>query len=171
MKTQRIKPLLFFRLSSVLQAVGYGLLTYFLIFRLIAQQDVFLTYLLNMVLIVLMLFLDSLAHRFAARKAQDVRTVYASMGNVMRAVFLLGQGFTRTGLYIFYIAALVFSRADIIRPGLLPFDLGAFFTSIEYGIILLFAFDKFRALLQKDRHWFEQTLRIDQDINKKERNT
>jgi len=156
-----MKPLLFFRLSSVLQAIGYGALTYFVIYRLIAQEDVFLTYLLNIAAIILMLTLDTLAHRFAARKAQDIRHVYARMGPVLRAAFLLGQGFTRTGLYIFYIAALVLSRMEILRPELLPLDLGEFFISIEYGIILLFAFDKFRDLLSKDRQWFEEKLGLD----------
>lgn len=153
-----IKPIVFFRLSSVLQAAGYGVITYFVIFRLIAQGDLLLTYLLNIAAIVVMLYLDGLAHRFAARRADDIRLAYLHMGAALRAAFLLGIGFTRTGMYIFYIAALVLSRFQALRPDIIPFALGDFFTSIEYGIILLFAFDTLRGLFAKDRQWFDDKL-------------
>ena len=154
----QIKPILFFRLSSVIQAIGYGAITYFVIYRLIAGEDMLLTYLLNIAAIVIMLYLDGVAHRFAARKAHDIRKAYADMGAFLKAIFLLGQGFTRTGMYMFYIVALVLSRFEILRPGLIPFDLGDFFISIEYGIILLFAFDTLKGLFVKDKRWFDEKL-------------
>ena len=63
-----------FRLSSVLFAFLYGAGAYFLIYRLIAKGDVFWTYLLNIVYIVIMLLLDYAAHQFAVRKADVLRT-------------------------------------------------------------------------------------------------
>jgi len=153
-----IKPILFFRLSSVIQALGYGVITYFVIYRLIARGDVFLTYLLNIAAIIIMLYLDGVAHRFAARRAHDIRQAYADMGVFLRAAFLLGLGFTRTGMYIFYIMALVLSRIQILRPDLMPLELGDFFISIEYGIILLFAFDTLKGLFVKDKQWFDEKL-------------
>lgn len=157
----RIKPLLFFRLSSIVQAIGYGVITYFVIYRLIAKEDVFLTYLLNIVAIILMLFVDSVAHRFAEKKAHDIRKVYAGMGKVLRAVFLLGQGFTRSAMYLFYLVVLVLSRMEEMKPGIMPLRLGGFFASIEYGILLLFAFDTLKELLVTDKQWFSETLRPD----------
>jgi hypothetical protein len=143
------------------QAVGYGIITYFVIYRLIAKEDMLLTYLLNIAAIVIMLFLDNAAHRFAAKKANEIRRVYAGMGVVLKAVFLLGQGFTRTAMYMFYIVALVLSKIEALSPDLMPFELGDFFVSIEYGIILLFAFDTFRELLKTDKKWFEEKLGLD----------
>lgn len=156
-----MKPMLFFRLSSIIQAIGYGAITYFVIYRLIAREDVLLTYLLNIITIILMLHIDNIAHRFAARRADDIRTAYAEMGILLRIAFLLGQGFIRTAMYIFYIVALVLSRMEILRPDLMPFELGSFFTSIEYGIILLFAFDTLKRLLGADKQWFEENLKLE----------
>jgi len=153
-----IKPIIFFRLSSVIQAIGYGVITYFVIYRLIAKEDVLLTYLLNIAAIVIMLYLDGLAHRFAARRAPDIRYAYAEMGGFLKAAFLMGIGFTRTGMYMFYIVALVLSRVEMLRPDLMPFELGSFFVSIEYGIILLFAFDTLKGLFAKDKRWLDEKL-------------
>ena len=154
----QFKPILFFRLSSVLQAIGYGVITYFVIYRLIAQENVLLTYMLNILAIVIMLYLDGVAHRFAARRADDIRHAYETMKLPFKAAFLLGIGFTRTGMYMFYIVALVLSRVEILRPDLIPFALGDFFISIEYGIILLFAFDTLKNLLMRDKQWFDEKL-------------
>ena len=157
-KVLKFKAMLFFRLSTILQAVGYGVITYYLIYRLIARGDALVTYLLNILVIIIMLYIDGLAHKFAAKKAHDIREVYASMGIVLRALFLLGQGFTRTALYLFYICVLVLSRVRILRPELIPFEIGSFFISIEFGIILLFAVDKLKELLIKDKKWFDKNL-------------
>jgi len=156
----QLKPIVFFRLSSVLQAAGYGAITYFVIYQLIAAGDVLLTYLLNIVAIVIMLYLDGVAHRFAARRADDLREIFPNMPPLLKAVFLLGLGFTRTGMYIFYIVALVLSRVELLRPDLIPFSLGGFFVSIEYGIILLFAFDTLKQLFTKDKQWFDEKLKL-----------
>jgi hypothetical protein len=165
----RIKPLLFFRLSSVIQAIGYRAITYFVIYRLAAKEDVLLTYLLNIAAIILMLYIDGVAHRFAAKRANEIHRVYSRMGTALKAVFLLGQGFTRTAMYLFYIVVLVLSRIEALRPGIIPFELGDFFTSIEYGIILLFAFDTLKELFVKDKLWFKENLKIEsQTENDKE---
>ncbi|MCL1794019.1 MAG: hypothetical protein FWG34_09125 [Oscillospiraceae bacterium] len=157
-KIFRITPTLFFRLSTLIQAAGYGIITYFVIYRLIAKENALLTYLLNIAAIIAMLVIDGVAHRFAAKKAHDIRKTYADMGAVLRAVFVMGQGFTRTAMYLFYLVALVFSRVEILKPDLMPFDLGDFFVSIEYGVIVLFAFDTLKELLIKDKRWFEDHL-------------
>jgi len=137
-------------------AIGYGLLTYFVFYRLIAREDVLLTYLLNIISIITILHLDKIAHRFAERKARVIREEFTVSSPIVKAVFLLGQGFTRTALYFFYIVVLVLSRVEILRPDLIPFKLGDFFLSIEYGILLLFAFDQLMLLLTADMKWFRK---------------
>jgi len=152
--------MLFFRLSNVVQATGYGLFVYFVIYRVIAREDVFLTYLLNIALIILALFLDTLAHRFALKRASDIREMYEGMNVVSKAVYLLGQGFIRTSMYMFYIVVLVLSRVAILRPELIPFGLQGFILSIEYGIILLIVFDKLKGLLIEDKRWFQKMMGV-----------
>jgi len=154
----RNKSILFFRLSNPIQAAGYGLVVYFVIYRIIAREDVFLTYLFNIVLIILVLYLDTLAHGFASRRAKDIREMYASMGSVSKAIYLLGQGFMRSSMYVFYIVVLVASRVAILRPEFIPLELRGFILSIEYGIILLIVFDKLKELLVKDKKWFQEIL-------------
>ena len=156
----RFRTMLFYRLSPVIQAIGFGLIAYFVIYRLAAQGDVLLTYLLNLIFIAIALQLDGIAHRFAARRADDIRSMYSDMGAVQKAIFLSGQGFLRTAMYIFYIVVIVLANINTLRPGLLPFDLGGFFSSIEYGIILLFAVDRLKELLAVDKVWFDENLRL-----------
>jgi len=152
--------MLFFRLSNVVQATGYGLIVYFVIYRIIAQEDVFLTYLLNIALIILVLVLDTIAHGFAARRVSDIREMYAGMGAVSKSIYLLSQGFMRTSMYMFYIVVLVLSRVAILRPEFMPLELRDFVHSIEYGIILLIIFDKLKDLLAADKRWFQKMLGV-----------
>ena len=154
------KSMLFFRLSNIVQATGYGLIVYFVIYRLIAGEDVFLTYLLKIALIILVLYIDALAHSFASKRIDDIRVMYAEMNAVSRAVYLLGQGFMRTSMYVFYIVILILSRVSILRPDVFPFELGGFIHSIEYGIILLIVFDKLKGLLIADKQWFHKMLGV-----------
>ncbi|MCL2836472.1 MAG: hypothetical protein FWE00_07060 [Defluviitaleaceae bacterium] len=155
----RNKTMLFFQISSVLFAILYGLFAYFLIYRLIARGDVFWTYLLNIVYIAAVLLLDNAAHRFAAKKANTIRhMLYRDMGPISRNIYILTQGFCRTGMYMFYIAVLILSRVTILRPELIHVELRDFFVSLEYGLILLIVFDKLRELMMKDREWFKENL-------------
>jgi len=151
-----IRSILFFRLSNILQAIGYGIAVYFAIYRLIAQENIFLTYLLNIVLIIIVLYLDSVAHSFASRRKNDVREMYGIMNPVLKGIYLISQGFMRTSMYMFYIVILVLSRIAILRPDLIPFGLSGFIHSIEYGIILLIVFDKLKDLLDKDKKWYQK---------------
>ena len=153
-----VKSILFFRLSSVIQALGYGALTYFVVYRLIAKEDAFITYLANIILIFIILTLDGTARRFASKRERDIQTFYAEMGVVHKAIYQLSQGFVRTSLYMFYIAALILSGVNALKPELMPYGLGNFFSSIEYGIILLFAFDTLLNLFAKDKKWIVKNL-------------
>ena len=154
------KVMIFFRFSSIVQAVGYGLATYFLIYRLIARGDVLITYLLNLVFIIIALNLDKVARKFANRRASDIRIMYSEMGIVHKAIYLLSQGFFKTALYYFYIAVLVIAQVTIARPNILPVELSGFFTSIEYGILLLFAIDRLKEMLVSDKQWIADNLKM-----------
>ena len=162
MSNRQSKSIFFLRLSSIIQAIGYGVLTYFVVYRLIAGEDAFITYLVNILLIIVMLTCDRLARRFAEKRESDIRTMYAEMGVISKAVYQFSQGFIRTSLYMFYIVALILSGVNSLKPALMPYDLGNFFSSIEYGVILLFAFDTLIGLLEKDKKWIIMNLGIGQ---------
>ena len=152
------KHILVLRLSSVIQAIGYGLVTYFVIYRLIAKGDLFWTYLLNIIFIVIGLSIDRIARRFATNKAPQIREMYSEMGIFLKAVYILSQGFIRTAMYLFYAAVMIFSGVATFRPNLIPFGLVDFFLSIEYGLILLLVFDNLRGLFISDRQWLKDNL-------------
>ena len=144
-----------FRLSPVIFAIMYGIVAYFVIYRLIAKGDIFLTYLLNMVYICLVLWLDNKAHKYAERRNDDIKNaLYVHMGPASRAMFMLTQGFYLTAMYIFYIVMLILSQVTMIKPDLFPSELGSFFTSLEYGLILVVVFDRLNELLKTDKKWF-----------------
>ena len=153
--------LLAFRLSPILFAAFYGAGAYFLIYRLIARGDIFWTYTLNIVYIIIVLFLDYKARRFAERRSDELRSaLYTEMSPISSILFMLTQGFNLTAMYIFYIVILVLSQVTTFKPDLIPLELGDFFTSLEYGIILLVVFDRLRELLIMDINWFEENLAL-----------
>jgi hypothetical protein len=148
----------------------YGAIAYFLIYRLIARGDVFLTYVFNVVYIILILSLDYAAHKFAERKSDVIKNVvYNEMGAVSRFLFMFTQGSNLTAIYIFYITILILSQVTIFRPDLFPHELGNFFTSLEYGIILLVVFDRLKDLVKLDKIWFLKYLapNLSEKTNKK----
>jgi len=154
------KAIFVFRLSSFIQALGYGAVTYFVIYRFIAKGDLFWTYVLNIVFIIIGLSLDGIARRYATRNAPLIKEMYASMGFVLKAIYIISQGFLRTSMYIFYAAVLIFSSISTLRPHLIPFGLGEFFLSIEYGILLLFVVDNLKALFKSDKQWLKDNLGV-----------
>jgi len=146
---------LVYQIASLLHAIAYGLVAYFVIYQLFANGDVLLTYLFNFIFIMLGLFLDNKARKFAMRKTQLIREMYAKMGSAKKVMYVFSQGFFITAMYIFYVAALILSQVATLSPDFLPFDLGSFFISIEYGIILLVVLDKLKELATKDVQWLK----------------
>jgi len=136
-----------YALYAVIMAVIYGLVTYFGIFARGTDGFMLRTYIWNLVLITAVLLVDrqyiaKLKKRAAKRRASNVKA------KVMHFVSF------KASLYLFYMFALIASRlmllmeigevntADSFRSYLL---------SIEYGLILLVAADKFIAQFIADK--------------------
>ena len=66
-------------------------------------------------------------------------------------------------MYQFYMVATILSVVTRLRPEFLPVELGNFFSSIEYGILLLLVFDNIKVLLEKDSKWFRQHIGFDKN--------
>ena len=152
------KSILVLRLSSFIQAIGYGLVAYFIIYRLIANGDLFCTYFLNIIFIILGLSIDRIARRYATSKAPVIREMFSEMGIVLKIIYIFSQGFLRTAMYMFYAAVMIFAGVATFRPNLIPYRLGDFFLSIEYGLILLLVFDNLRGLFSTDKQWLKENL-------------
>ena len=152
------KSILVFRLSSFIQSIGYGLVVYFVIYQSIAKRDLFWTYLLNIVFIIMGLTIDRVARSYASKKAPVIREMFSKMGIVLKITYILSQGFLRTAMYMFYAAVMIFSGVATFRPNLIPYEIGDFFLSIEYGLILLLVFDNLRGLFSTDKQWLKENL-------------
>ena len=155
-----------YRLSSFLHVICFGLVAYFVIYRLIAREDELITYLLNIVMIISGLYLDKAARRFAKKSEPILRnelfeaqkTLFVRVSKIM---YTFSQVFFRTTMYQFYMVATILSVVARLRPEFLPVELGNFFSSVEYGILLLLVFDNIKVLLEKDGKWFRQHIGLD----------
>jgi len=146
------------RISALMHTITYGTVAYFVIYRLIAEKNYLITYLLNILLIIIMLFCDDKAHRYAERKTTEIREVFAEMNIALKIFFVFSIGFVKTGMYIFYMIGLIISKIAELEPNLVPFGLGYFFKSIEYGLILLFVLDNLKELTKKDAQWLKKNV-------------
>jgi len=160
------KTMVFYRLSSFLHVICFGLFAYFVIYKLIAREDELITYLLNIVVIISGLYLDKAARRFAKKSEQILRNELFEgqktlFGKIAKTMYTFSQVFFRTTMYQFYMVATILSVVTRLRPEFLPPELGNFFASVEYGILLLLVFDNIKILLEKDGIWFRQHIGLD----------
>ena len=160
------KIMIIYRISSLLRVIIYGLFVYFVIYLFIARENILLTYLLNIVMIILGLHLDKVARRFADKSAPTIRKeLFSERGTVFariaRVLYTVSLGFFRTTMYQFYMIATVLAVVTTHLYDFLPFELSNFFSSIEYGILLLLVFDNIKVLTAKDSTWFRQHIGLD----------
>jgi len=160
------KVMIGYRISAILHVVIFGLFAYFVIYRLIAREDELLTYLLSVVIIIAGLYLDKLGRRFAKKSERIIRkelfvTQKTLWGKAAKAMYTFSLVFIRTTMYRFYMVATILSVVTRLKPEFLPFELGGFFSSIEYGILLLLVFDNIKVLTEKDNIWFKQHIGLD----------
>jgi len=132
----------------------------------IAREDELITYLLNIIIIISGLYLDKAARRFAKKSEHILRNALFTeqktfIEKVAKLLYTFSQVFFRTTMYQFYMVATILSVVTRLRPGFLPDELGNWFTSIEYGILLLLVFDNIKILIEKDNKWFKQHIGLD----------
>jgi len=128
-------------------AVTYGMVTYFGIFARGTDGFMLRTYIWNLVLIVLVLltdrvYLSKLKKNAEKRKAANKKT---------RVLHFISF---KASLYLFYMFALIASRLMLILdPAEMAvlYNFREYILSIEYGLILLVAADKFIDQFAKDK--------------------
>ena len=141
---------------AVIMAVIYGMVTYFGIFARGTEGFALRTYIWNLVLITVVLIVDrrylaKLKRNAAKRKAENRRA------KVLHFVSF------KASLYLFYMFALSASRLMLLLDfETLPWEVESLYhfrsylLSIEYGLILLVAADKFIDQFLKDKKLMRQ---------------
>jgi len=132
-------------------AVMYGLFTYFGVFARGVEGFALRTYIWNIVLITLVLLVDRL-YLVRLKKRADIRKLANRKSKVIHFISF------KASLYLFYMFALTVSRLLLLLDfETLRWEVEALYRfrsyllSIEYGLILLVAADKFINQFIKDK--------------------
>lgn len=134
-------------LYAIFATTVYGCISYFSIYKQFAGLSLLYTYVGNMVMIILSLTLDSIIHGVLQSK-----DFVLTKKNYRFARFMYMDSYVsfRTTVYLFYIIILVVSQVLSFIPTPVNEDIEKFTTTIEYGIILVIAFDALIASVFKD---------------------
>ena len=136
-----------YTLYAVIMAAIYGLFTYFGIFARGADGFALRTYIWNLALITLVLFVDRL-YFSKLKKNAEKRKAANRKSKVLHFVSF------KASLYLFYMFALTASRLMLLLDvGEMEaaYSFRNYLLSIEYGLILLVAADKFIDQFVKDK--------------------
>lgn len=129
----------------VLAAILYGIFSYTIIYQRMANENIFHSYLYNVIFILIAIIADKLARVMLAKLKQ--KPLNSKFGAIVRQI-LYAADFEllslKSGLYLFYMATLIFSKIIALDPPFeVPYTVYRFITFVEYGLVLLVAFDKF----------------------------
>ena len=132
---------------AILGAVTYGYVAYAFIYLQLAGGSMLYAYLWNMAFIIAMLILDKIIHS----KMQS-RDFLITKKSRLFWLWMHVENFVsfKSTIYLFYIFILVISRVSTINPKLISADFRNFVLSIEYGLVLVVAFDKLTEHIFKD---------------------
>jgi len=141
---------LVFILETIVTALVFGLVTYFIIYERLADGHRLTAYIYNLALIAIILILDKVTDTIMMTDG-FLKKDYGVIRNFLsRVLFVTHFVSFKTALYLFYIVMLIMSRISILEPDIIDrYQLG-FIYSVEYGIVLLIPLDKFIDLITKD---------------------
>jgi len=143
----RSSQLLVYLLYSFIVAVLYGVFTFFIVYRSLADEIILHAYLWNIVFIVILLILDKIANGILLSKELEINEHTYFVAMLIHTFSFISF---KTVLYLFYTFILIASRVSLLQPSLFSESFHNFILSIEYCLILLVAFDKFIEHLMKD---------------------
>ena len=144
---KNIRTIIIYVAFAILMAVVYGYAAFTAIFMNLADGSMLHAYLWNIIFIIILLVYDKIAQT----RMQSPKFVITKR-NYFIALWMHIENYIsfKTTLYIFYIFILIASRVTTIDPTLVSEDFRNFVLSIEYGLILVIAFDKLVEHLFKD---------------------
>jgi len=146
-KHSKTTQMLAYIFHALFVAVIYGLFSFFVIYRLMAGQDVLYAYLWNIGFIIVFLVFDKVVHDVLLSKELIITKKNYFIATMVHTASFISF---KTVLYLFYTFILIISRVSMLQPEILNDMYRNFVLSIEYCLILLVAFDKFLEHLLKD---------------------
>ena len=134
-----------YTLYAIIMAAIYGLFTYFGVFARGAEGFALRTYIWNLILIAIVLLVDRLYLAKLKRRAAKKQT--GAKPKILHFISF------KASLYLFYMFALTASRLMLLLEldTLELYSFRSYLLSIEYGLILLVAADKFIDQFIKDK--------------------
>ncbi|MCL2838591.1 MAG: hypothetical protein FWE04_05965 [Oscillospiraceae bacterium] len=132
---------------AIIMAAIYGLITYFGIFARGTEGFALRMYIWNLGLIIIVLLIDKIYLTKLKKKAEKRKTE----NKRYKALYFVSF---KASLYLFYIFALTASRLMMLLDSgyaLADYSFRSYLLSIEYGLILLVAVDKFIDQFVKDK--------------------
>ena len=144
---RRFFQIIGYMIIALITSVAYGLSAYILIYRDLAGGSILHAYLWNMVFIIVVLSIDKLIYlKMQSKEFTITRKNYL----IARWTYFESLISFKTTVYLFYIFILVASQIATIDPTFASEDFRNFILSIEYGLLLVIAFDSLIGHLFKD---------------------
>ena len=134
-------------LYALFSTAVYGLVTYYLIYKQLAEFSLVYTYIANMLVIILSLTLENIM--YGALQSKDFEITKKNY-RFARYMYMDSYISVRTTVYLFYIIILVVSQILSFSPTSTNEDFMNFILTVEYGIILVIAFDTLIGAIFKD---------------------
>lgn len=142
------------RILYILQSAGLGFcyffLSYHLVFKNLAEEDVFLATIWNLLLIFIILAIERIEVYIAIKFSSRIRQKKANMLSKILDIYFK-EASLKSALYCFYIVLLICIALLAANPEFEPLgDMSDYFLSVRYGILVLIAVDKFMDQVFKD---------------------
>ena len=145
--SSKLKQIALYILISLISVIGYGYITFFLIYRDLAGGSMLYSYLWNIGFIIAFLLIDALIYmKMQSKEFAITKKNYF----FARWTFIESSISFKTTIYLFYIFILIGSRVAVLDPTLVSAEFRNFMLSIEYGLVLVIAFDKLIESFLKD---------------------
>jgi hypothetical protein len=151
MKTSKIKILLLYGLEAIIATIIYGLFSYFVVFRILANEVMLYAYIWNIIFMLLFLGLERAPDLIVLSKGFSESKISRKLTKLLwLKLYLIDYISFKTTLYLFYLFILIMARISILDPSLFSDNIRDFLFSIEYCLILLIVFDKLIDQVFKD---------------------
>ena len=143
------KRLLYIMKSAVFGFVFF-LLSYYVIFQEVAEEDVFIATIGNLILIFGILIYERVETYIAIKISSRIKKKKPNMISRYLDSYLRDASL-KSALYCLYIVILVCVALLAANPDFVPLhDMSEYFLSVRYGILVLLAVDKFMDQVFKD---------------------
>ena len=146
---KKISNIIIWILITILYSFGIYQLTV-LIWYHIAREDAFIATISNMIMIVLFVVVEQLENRFALWLKTRCKDTKPNLPTRLLAGYLSGGPSFKVAMYLFYIVIIIYYALYSANPEFFSYPIGAYLSSVYYGILFLIAADKFTTQIVKE---------------------